>query len=146
MSIPMNKRANVLALVILCFVLASCASNKFEAQLATKVFQELNREDAYLVMGMVNKPGKFAADKSKDIKVSEAIQRAQGFAQCADKKYVVLRRGGGEHMQRIFINLEKRAPGKPSRFGREFSSGESRFDPVIGAGDVIIVEENVFSF
>lgn len=168
MLVFMNKRANILAWAILCLALASCSSSKFEAQATAKLMHELSREEAYIVMGMVHKPGKYAVDKSKSLKVSEAILRAQGFSNFADKKYVVLRRGCGEYMQRIYVDLSANSPSQPKRLDRDFGagevrpsgpyiphfghgnrvfrSGEKRFDPVIRSGDVIIAEEIVFSF
>jgi protein involved in polysaccharide export with SLBB domain len=99
----------------------------------------------YLVMGRVVSPGMYPVDSAKEIRVSQAIQQAGGFAQFADKKYVILRRGGGGYMQRIYIDLDRRSSDKPSRFDRVFRSNEPHYDPFIRAGDAIIVEEITFS-
>lgn len=100
----------------------------------------------YLVVGRVVNPGKYSVDRAEDIRVSQAIQRAGGFAQFADKKYVILRRSSGGYMQRIYIDLDRRPSNKPSKFDRVFRSDDSHFDPFIRAGDAIIVEEIMFTF
>jgi protein involved in polysaccharide export with SLBB domain len=95
---------------------------------------------------MVVSPGMYPLDSANGLRISQAIQRAGGFAQFANKKYVILRRGCGEYMQRLYIDLDRRSPDKPSRFDRVFRSDESHFDPFIRAGDAIIVEEISFTF
>jgi len=132
----MNKHANILALAILSFVPTSCSPyNEHEAKVTTRMINRLYDENAYMVTGVVGKPGKYPADMSKEIKVSQAIQQAGGFAQFADKSRVILRRGTGGSMQRIFISLDKKS--------RRMTLMP---DPMIRAGDVIIVEEIIVIF
>ncbi|MFO1483291.1 MAG: SLBB domain-containing protein [Verrucomicrobiaceae bacterium] len=127
----MNKHANIRALMLLCFVLTNCSPyDKHEAEVTARMLNRLHDEHAYMVAGVVSKPGKYPVDRSKEIKVSQAIQQAGGFAQFANKSRVILRRGSGRSMQRIFVTFDKKS-----------SSLKATPDMVIRAGDVIIVEE-----
>jgi protein involved in polysaccharide export with SLBB domain len=99
------------------------------------MINRLYDEKAYMVMGVVAKPGKYPAEMSKEIKVSQAIQQAGGFAQFANKSRVILRRGTGGYMQRIFVNVDKK-----------HLSSSPMPDILIRAGDVIIVEEKQVTF
>ena len=132
----MNKHANILAFVLLCSAFTSCSSyDEHEAKVTTRMINRLYDERAYMVTGVVGKPGRYPADISKHIKVSQAIQQAGGFAQFANKDRVILRRGTGRYMQRLFISLDK----KSHRM-------TLMPDPVIRVGDVIIVEEKQVTF
>lgn len=128
---PMKNHANILVFAVLCFALTSCSPyDEHEAKVTTRMIDRLRNENAYMVTGVVVKPGKYPVDRSKEIKVSKAIQQAGGFAQFANKSRVILRRGTGSYMQRLFIKLDK----KSTRM-------TLMPDPVIRMGDVIIVEE-----
>jgi SLBB domain len=127
----MNKHANILVLALLCFTSTSCSPyGKHEAEVTTRMINRLQDEKAYRVTGVVVKPGNYPVNPSKEIKVSQAIQQAGGFAQFANKRRIVLRRGTGSYMQRLFVSLDKKRP-----------MMTLVPDPVIRAGDVIIVEE-----
>lgn len=133
---PMHKNANILVFAIFCFVLTNCSPyGKHEAKVTTRMIRRLYGENAYFVAGVVVRPGKYSADMSKEIKVSQAIQVAGGFAQFANKSRVILRRGIGGAMQRLFIKLDKKS-----------HHMTLVPDPVIRRGDVIIVEEIIVIF
>jgi hypothetical protein len=136
MSGPMHKHANILLLSTLCFALTNCSPYaEHEARVTTRMIDRLQDERSFMVTGVVAKPGKYPANSSKEIKVSQAIQQAGGFAQFANKRRVILRRGTGGYMQRMFVNLDEKHP-----------SGKFMPDTVIRSGDVIIVEEIQISF
>ncbi|WP_395735426.1 polysaccharide biosynthesis/export family protein [Prosthecobacter sp.] len=132
----MNKRANILLFAVLCFALTSCSPyDEHEAKVTARMIERLQDERAFMVTGVVVRPGKYYADGSKETKVSQAIQQAGGFAQFANKRRVILRRGTGGSMQRIFVNLDEK-----------YHSRRSMPDITIWPGDVIIVEERKVSF
>lgn len=130
MSGPMNKHTSILLLAVLSFVLTNCSPyEQHEARVTTRMINRLHVEKAYRVTGVVARPGDYPVDAAKEIKVSQAIQQAGGFAQFANKDRIILRRGTGRSMQRIFVSLDK----KTHRM-------TIRPDIVVRAGDVIVVE------
>ena len=142
----MNKHANILALALLSIVLASCSPyGKLESNVISTSVRRMGPGE-YVVMGAVVKPGRYQLESAKRLRVSQAIQRAGGFAQFANKKHVILRRGSGEYMQRIYIDLDLRSSEKPRRIDRVFRSDDTPFDPYIRGGYVVIVEENFLTW
>lgn len=142
----MTITANFLAAAILCLALVSCSPyGRLESQVTSKSMSRIGPGE-YLVIGTVVSPGMHPVDSTKGLHVSQAIQRAGGFAQFANKKYIILRRGRGMYMQRIYIDLDRKSSDKPSKFGRVFRSDDPHFDPFIRAGDVIIVEERLLTW
>jgi protein involved in polysaccharide export with SLBB domain len=132
----MNKHANILALAVLSFALTSCSPyDEHESKVTTRMINRLQAEKAYRVTGVVVNPGNYPVDISKEIKVSQAIQQAGGFAQFANKSRVIVRRGTGGYMQRIFVNVDKK-----------YQSRRAMPDIAIRIGDVIIVEEKQVTF
>ncbi|WP_395751504.1 polysaccharide biosynthesis/export family protein [Prosthecobacter sp.] len=133
---PMNKHASVLVSALLCFALTGCSPyEEHEAKVTTRMIERLQDQKAYRVTGVVMKPGDYPVDGSKEIKVSQAIAQAGGFAQFANKRRIILRRGTGNYMQRLFVSLDKKRPVMTLTP-----------DPAIRAGDVIIVEEIILTF
>lgn len=132
----MNNHASILVFAVLCFAITSCSPyDENEAKVTTRMIDRLRNENAYMVTGVVVKPGKYPVDMSKEIKASQAIQQAGGFAQFANKSRIILRRGTGRTMQRMFIKLDKKSPRMTLMP-----------DPVIQSGDVIVVEELKLTF
>lgn len=133
---PMNMHANILVLALLCSAFTSCSPyEEHEAKVTTRMIERLQDQKACRVTGLVVKPGDYPVDGSKEIKVSQAIEQAGGFARFANKRRIILRRGTGNYMQRLFISMDKKHPRMTLLP-----------DPVIRAGDVIIVEEIILTF
>ena len=110
---------------------SSCASNP--ESIATKErMTEYKKGNSYGIFGHVARQGKYTLDDvSSRLTVSQALLRAGGFGPYADKEHVVLRRGAGSLEQRNLVNLDAIMRRKDPH----------EMDPIVWAGDVIIVYE-----
>ncbi len=90
--------------------------------------------NSYGMFGHVARQGKYSlVDASPRLTVSQAVLRAGGPASHGDLRHVVLRRGVGKLEQRILVNMDVIWRHKDTR----------EIDPVIWAGDVIIVYDMI---
>lgn len=84
--------------------------------------------------GGVLKPGRYPA--KGNLTLTEAIIEAGGFAQFADVNHVYFRRGTGWNAQLMIIDVEKIVRHKDAH----------EQNPVLKAGDVIVIDEKTIHF
>ena len=89
----------------------------------------------YVMFGIVAKQGKYDLPANEDISISQAILRAGGFAQFANKEKVKIIRKTPQGNKTILVNVD----GIMRR-------GDLERDVFIRKDDVIIVEEKTVSF
>lgn len=116
--------------ILICFLMQGCCSDNPESVATKKLMESLKQKNCYAMHGWIQKQGHYTlADASPRLTVCQAILRAGGFASTSDKRHVVVRRGTGRLEQRLIVNIDA--------IMRKGDLSET--DPVIKAGDVIIV-------
>ena len=101
---------------------------------SVKLMRSLKEQNSYEIRGFVLKPGRYLAQDHPTL--TEAIDRAGGFSPLADDHRVYLRRGSELSAQRIIINVDKITRRKDPH----------ELNPVLKAGDVIVVDEKKITF
>lgn len=91
--------------------------------------------DFYVMFGIVARQGKYDLPANEDISISQAILRAGGFAQFADKKKVKIIRKTPQGNKTILVNVDG-----------IMRQGDLERDVFIRKDDVIIVEELTWNF
>ncbi|WP_395739141.1 polysaccharide biosynthesis/export family protein [Prosthecobacter sp.] len=109
------------------------AIDQFDPETAIKTKEyEL---DFYVMFGIVARQGKYDLPANEDISISQAILRAGGFAQFADKKKVKIIRKTPQGNKTILVNVDG-----------IMRQGDLARDVFIRKDDVIIVEEKTVNF
>ncbi len=91
--------------------------------------------DFYVMFGIIAKQGKYDLPSNEDISISQAILRAGGFAQFADKKKVKIIRKTPQGNKTILVNVDG-----------IMRQGDLEKDVFIRKDDVVIVEELTWNF
>jgi polysaccharide export outer membrane protein len=91
--------------------------------------------DFYVMFGIVAKQGKYDLPANEDISISQAILRAGGFAQFANKEKVKIIRKTPHGNKTILVNVDG-----------IMRQGDLERDVFIRKDDVIIVEEKTVNF
>lgn len=89
----------------------------------------------YVVFGFVARQGKYDLPSNEDITISQAILRAGGFAQFANKKQVKIVRKTPQGNKTILVNVDG-----------IMQAGDLERDVYLRKDDVIIVEELTWNF
>lgn len=109
------------------------AIDKFNPE-EQKRMQEVEM-DFYVMFGIVAKQGKYDLPANEDISISQAILRAGGFAQFANKERVKIIRKTPHGNKTILVNVDG-----------IMRQGDLERDVFIRKDDVIIVEEKKINF
>ncbi len=119
--------------------------NFFQHATVVIAIDKINPEDAiktreqeldfYVMFGIVAKQGKYDLPANEDISISQAILRAGGFAQFANKEKVKIIRKTPQGNKTILVNVDG-----------IMRQGDLEKDVFIRKDDVIIVEEKTVNF
>jgi protein involved in polysaccharide export with SLBB domain len=119
--------------------------NFFQHATVVIAIDKINNEDAmrirdveldfYVMFGIVAKQGKYDLPSNEDISISQAILRAGGFAQFANKEKVKIIRKTPQGNKTIMVNVDG-----------IMRQGDLERDVFIRKDDVIIVEEKIVNF
>jgi polysaccharide biosynthesis/export protein len=119
--------------------------NFFQHATVVIAIDKINPEDAiktreqeldfYVMFGIVAKQGKYDLPANEDISISQAILRAGGFAQFANKEKVKIIRKTPQGNKTILVNVDG-----------IMRQGDLERDVFLRKDDVIIVEELKFNF
>ena len=119
--------------------------NFFQHATVVIAIDKINMEDAvrtremeldfYVMFGIVAKQGKYDLPANEDISISQAILRAGGFAQFANKERVKIIRKTPNGNKTILVNVDG-----------IMRQGDLEKDVFIRKDDVIIVEEKTVNF
>lgn len=91
--------------------------------------------DTYTVFGFVLKQGKYDLPATEDVTISQAILRAGGFAQFADKKNVRIVRTTPQGEKSILVDVES-----------VMVKGQMQKDIYLRKNDVVIIPEKTVNF
>lgn len=92
--------------------------------------------ETYTVFGFVLKQGKYDLPATEDVTISQAILRAGGFAQFADKKHVrIVRSTPSQGEKTILVDVES-----------IMVKGQMQKDIYIRKNDVLIIPEKTVNF
>lgn len=119
--------------------------NFFQHATVVIAIDKINNDDAmrmrevdlefYVMFGIVAKQGKYDLPSNEDISISQAILRAGGFAQFANKEKVKIIRKTPQGNKTIMVNVDG-----------IMRQGDLERDVFIRKDDVIIVEEKTVNF